>query len=278
MRGINERFINDLKSESLSFFLHQVKNNPNICLEIRKDYINLYYKGGSALKIIQNKRWYSFYFDSKYCLNKDNDKNFEYFNNLNHSDCKAFIDSFPLILEEMDSWFERHPKPEREYQHNLIKKNQKQLIVTDIEYAGKANDKGFRLDMIGLNRSEEGFQVIIFENKFGTGAIGGKAGIGKHYLDIVNILSSPEVKEDLIGSVVKIANNKTELGLMELPIRRQEIKDVEILFVIAGYNEKSQSLANEVKSIKKSLPARICFVKPDKTVLDYSIAKDLFTY
>ncbi|HVI39318.1 MAG TPA: hypothetical protein VM577_01545 [Anaerovoracaceae bacterium] len=278
MRGINDRFINDLKNGPLLFFLSQARNNPSICLEVRKDYINLYYKGGRALKIIQNKRSYSFYFDSKYCLNKGNDKNFEYFNSLNHSDCKSFIDSFPLILEEMDSWFKCNPKPEREFQHNLIKKNQKQLIVTDIEYAGKTNDKGFRLDMIGLNRSEAGYQVIIFENKFGTGAISGKAGIGKHYLDIVNILSNPEVREDLISSVVNIANNKTELGLIELPMKKQEIKDVEILFLIAGFNEKSRSLANEVNSIHKSLPARVCIVKPEETALDYSMAKDLFTY
>ena len=177
MRGISSRFITDLKHGELGFFLREAQSNPCISLEIRGNYINLYYKGGNAVKITEMNRGYSFQFDSKYCLNKGNDQNFQYLNNLGKRDTKQFIAAFPTLLSEMDSWFDVHPKPERDFQHNLIKHNQKNPIVLDIEYAGRKSDlRSFRLDMLAVNQTSDGYQLIIIENKFGTGAIGGSAG------------------------------------------------------------------------------------------------------
>lgn len=52
-RGISRRFIDDLKNGELTFFLDEAKSNPGICLEIRRNYVNLYYKGGNAIKITE---------------------------------------------------------------------------------------------------------------------------------------------------------------------------------------------------------------------------------
>lgn len=49
MRTISPQFIQSLKSGELSFFLKQALNDPDICMEIRKDYVSMYYKGGCAL-------------------------------------------------------------------------------------------------------------------------------------------------------------------------------------------------------------------------------------
>ena len=49
-----------------------------------------------------------------------------------------------------------------------------------------------------------------------------------------------------------------------------------ILFVMAGYNMKSQAIANEVKKMKASIPARICFPKEEKLEIDYGQAGNLF--
>jgi hypothetical protein len=279
MRGINSRFINDLKSGCLQAFLSEARNNPDICLEIRKDYINLYYKGGSALKISQSKAGYTFVFDSKYCFNKGDDSKYEILSSLDKKDAKSFSNAFPAILNEMDSWFACHPKAEREFQHRLIKSNTNKPAIVDIEYAGwTSNSRLFRLDMLGIYKTEEGYKIIIFENKYGNGAVSGNAGLKKHYEDIVDILSNHQTKDELIDSVINIVNNKTELGLMNIPIVKDDIMGIEILLLLADFNVKSKRIENEVRDITKSIDAKIVFTSSKQTAINYNDAKDLFAY
>ena len=49
-----------------------------------------------------------------------------FFKSLHVRDASGYIEAFPIIRSEMDSWFACHPKPERLFQHNLIKSNQNQ--------------------------------------------------------------------------------------------------------------------------------------------------------
>jgi hypothetical protein len=224
-------------------------------------------------------RGYSFQFDSKYCHNKGNDQNFHYLDSLDKRDIKQFITAFPTILSEMDSWFAAHPKPERDFQHNLIKQNQQDPIVLDIEYAGWTADRRlFRLDMLALRKTTGGYQLMIVENKFGTGAIGGKAGLKKHYDDIAEILACQESRDDLIDSVISIAANKTELGLINASLSRGDIKGHEALFIFAEFNVKSRSIANEVKKINQTIPARLMFMPATHPLINLAETKNLFSY
>ena len=82
-------------------------------MEIRKDYVSMYYKGGCALRIEQHGKGYAFHFESKYCLNKGNDEKAAFFEGLDRRDAAGFSEAFPDIRSEMDSWFACHPKAER---------------------------------------------------------------------------------------------------------------------------------------------------------------------
>jgi hypothetical protein len=277
MRTINAQFIQDLKSGNLAFFLEQARNNPDICMEIRKDYVSMYYKGGCALRIEQHGKGYTFDFDSKYCLNKGNDGKAASFKSLNRRDTSAYKEAFQDILREMDSWFARYLKAERLFQHNLIKNNQEQLVILDIEYAGWTSAKKlFRLDMLGVVRADDAYKLIVFENKFGGGAIGGAAGLRKHYDDIVDILKNPDAREDLVASAIEIARIKVELGLLRVPLDLKPDMEIEILFLMAGFNRESQAIEREVSHMHQLIPAKIILQEKDKTVIKYSLAKDLF--
>ena len=269
MRGINDRFISDLKTDCLSFFLNQVKlHRDKLCLEIREGYINIYYKGGNLLKITQKRNGYSFHFDARYCLNKNNDTNYESLKALNPSSIQDYIDNFELLMSEMDSWLEEHPKKEREYQHKLLINNSN---IIDIEYAtpkskitgGKLN---MRLDMLIV----EGDKLIIVENKYGIGAISGNAGVSVHYEDICRLLNTPDVYEELLQSVINIANAKYELGLLNKPIESIDKTKTEILFLFADFNQKSESLKNEIKSMTVTYPYKVLFMDSDETVIDFT--------
>lgn len=265
MRSINQGFINDLLQGELAFFLEQVKTNRKLSLEIRNGYINIYYRGGSLLKIEQ-KNEYRFSFDSKYCLNKNNDTNYEAISSLNVKDIDAYKGIFNILIAEIDSWLAVNPKPEREFQHNLLISND---FIIDIEYQVK---KKYRLDMIMYIDNK----IIIVENKFGGGAISGNAGIAKHYKDICDILSDTQLKEELIKSIVSIIRAKRNLELLNIEINEEDIKDIEILFIFADYNKNSNTIKNEIKMMSKEIPAKILFMDKDKYHINYTKVQDLW--
>ena len=266
MRHIDSRFIDNLLHGELAYFLAKVKENrKTLSLEIRKSYINIYYRGGNLLKIVQMRKGYAFHFDAKYCKHKDG-RNFDLLNNLHSDDIAAYKNNFQLMMQEMDCWFAEHPKPERDYQHQLLVNNPE---IVDIEYQ---IGRRMRLDMLLFT----GDKLLIVENKYGTGAIGGKAGVAEHYADICEVLSNPELLDELIDSVCYISKDKKALGLTEKEIDRADIKDVELLFLLANYNPDSQSLSNEVAKMSGSVSASILLQAGDQVKLDLSKAKSIF--
>lgn len=268
MRGIDQRFIDDLLRGELSFFLEQVRSRrKELSLEIRGGYINIYYRGGNLLKITQKRKGYTFQFDPKYCLNKGDDSHYEDVCNLKASSVDDYVNSFNLLIAEMQSWLLVHPKPEREYQHQLLIHNES---IIDIEYQIK---KMMRLDMLMVRDDV----LVVVENKYGTGAISGSAGLAKHYKDICTVLTTQVLKDEIYDSVSNIAECKQQLGLLTFPVHLRDRSKHEILFLLADYNPKSESIRIELKEIRKTIPAKVLFNVADEYVVDFSSAKDLFT-
>lgn len=69
-RGISPEFINDLKDDKapLNWIYKRVMSTNSVfSIEIRDEYINIYYRGGSLMKITENQPHnYTFKFDVKY--------------------------------------------------------------------------------------------------------------------------------------------------------------------------------------------------------------------
>ncbi len=268
MRTINDAFVNDLKTGKLKFFLEQVQQNRNeLSLEIRNGYINIYYKGGNLLKIAQKRNRYSFHFDEKYCLNKGSDENYGLLKSLPSDSVEHYIRYFETMKREMDTWFEKHPKPERDFQHALLVNN---AAVVDIEYQV---GRKMRLDMLMFVDGN----LFIVENKYGT-AIGGRSGIKEHYDDICNILATPELYNEMLDSVCHISSVKKALGLRDYEIRRTDIAGAEILFLFADYNGKSNSLHNAVETMTETVPAKILMMDKTEHIIDINKSEDIFTY
>ena len=268
MRHIDTRFIHDLLCGDLEYFLTEVKNNRNILsLEVRNGYINIYYKGGNLLKITRKSKGYSFHFDAKYCKHEGGNKSFELLNNLHSNDIDGYKKHFHLMMKEMDAWFDEHPKEERDYQHRLLVNNPE---IVDIEYQ---IGRRMRLDMLLFINGK----LMIVENKFGTGAIGGNAGISKHYADICEVLNDSKLLEEMIDSACHISEAKKALGLTDTAIQKSDIKSVELLFLLANYNPRSQSLSNEVGKMNGSVPASILTTTSKQTRIELSKARDIFT-
>lgn len=49
MCALSEEFIKDLQQGLLKNLLEEVKKDDNLCLAIRENYINIYYRGGKFI-------------------------------------------------------------------------------------------------------------------------------------------------------------------------------------------------------------------------------------
>ena len=265
MRGISEKFISDLLCGKLSYFGQQLHDNNELCLCVRDGYINIYYKGGNALKISEQKTKYKLEFDSKYCINGIDDDKIEIIKSLKSTD--DFELHFSNNLNIMDNWFKKNPKAERLDQHNFLIHNDN---IIDIEY--QIGRKSW-FDMIMYY----GGKLVIVENKTGTGAISGSAALSKHYKDIQYLLENH--KDELASSMINITKAKKALALSNIEIVEPTPK-FEILFLMVDYNAKSMRIKNERNEIEKikTLPAKILFLNKNDYRIDLDKAEDFFEY
>jgi len=66
MRKLEDHFLEDLKTGLLNALLNYVKADNTLDLEIRENYINIYYRGGNLLRVKWIRSTYNYFFDEKY--------------------------------------------------------------------------------------------------------------------------------------------------------------------------------------------------------------------
>src|SRR5262245_13665291 len=65
-RGLSLEFMDSLRIGLLSPVLERVRGDRSLCLELRRDYFNIYYRGGNLMKVSQTDGAYAAMFDPKY--------------------------------------------------------------------------------------------------------------------------------------------------------------------------------------------------------------------
>ncbi len=276
-RGINHDFITDLLKGQLKGIFDYVISDDNLSLEIRDNYINIYYKGGNLLRIAKKRSSYEFAFNTKYCLEDEMVKKIKAWKSAD--DFTA--ENLNAIKTEIDNWMAKDTA-ERRFQHEVLLNCSS---ILDIEY--QVRNK-YRIDMILSN----GNHIVLVENKCGIGAISSrqnktdrlKPGIRKHYRDFVDLSSDNEKRKRLIDSVNNIIANKCELGLMKERKHFEYDAVIDFLFVLYDYNHRSKTFSNEVEDIKKEFGAdiekydtRVQFIeKSEEFVIDFDTAISIF--
>jgi hypothetical protein len=265
MRGLSETFIRDLKEGTLKGFLEAIKTDDTLCLEIRNNYLNIYYRGGNICKIEeQSNEIYKCSFDSNYAPEAQS-----YSKTLEHTDYAGWINGIPKMKTEMDTWFSTHHKIEREVQQLILRENNAitdagiytDYFIADIEYADSVN--GMRPDMLAVRWPADGvarrkgnnWKLAVIEVKYGEGAMKNGAGINKHFTDMVSLLGNEQKKQVVYEDTLKTFNQKSKLGL--LTDKYEEItypKDTkpEFIFIFANTKPRSTILINELGCILSS--------------------------
>ena len=272
-RCLSQEFIDDLLHGKLNALLLTVKQDHSLSLEIRSDYINIYYRGGNLLTVSKKHRVYNYKFDFRYML--DNGGLWSSPTKDKLQCLEDYLECFPQLKREMDFWFSKHQKLEREIQQAILRENNLTSIsgdtdyfITDIEYANTENKS--RFDLLGIKwlsnsvsrKNVNEPSLVLGEVKYGDNALTGSAGIVKHFEDLQKFIFSGNFVA-LYDEVNCQINQKIELGLMgELNhfINLDRKKKPEFIIILANHKPASTLLKRELKKALVACPELTKFV------------------
>jgi len=223
-RHLSSDFLSDFSKKGLlSPFAERVISDKSLCLELRGTSINVYYRGGSLLrlKVVPGEPAYTASFDTNYFPQKTA----AYLPVARVCDSHD-VDAWLKALPEMKQAMDLKESAEREMQQLLVRDNNFGSIarstdyyICDIEYA---NHDG-RFDFVAVRwpstpadrKRRDGHRLVLGEVKYGDGALDGSAGLDKHVNSINNFLATPDNLKNLKDDMVKVFNQKRALGLID---------------------------------------------------------------
>jgi hypothetical protein len=273
-RGIDQEFIEDLKTGILQSILEAVKKDNTLILEIRDGYINIYYRGCNVFKITQVDSEYSIEFDKNYAKD-DFDKSallkLPHCNTLsNQSDSQMWTDSIPLIKSFIDHYnTTTKENSEKEFQQLIVRENNilreansTDYYIVDFEYTN-SNAKEQRADLVALHwdsnadrKSAKNCNLAIIEVKYGDGALKDNSGIKKHIKDIDNFLSKEEDVENFKQEMLDLFRQKRELGLIRFgadgndhEVLTLNDSKTEFILLLAAHKHESSILDTVINEI-----------------------------
>ncbi|KJS88666.1 MAG: hypothetical protein JM58_00615 [Peptococcaceae bacterium BICA1-8] len=271
-RGLSDKFMYELKFGLLFPFLNLVIVDSTICLEIREESINLYYRGGNILRIKNNKGNFFAFFDRGYLDEATTNVPVlpEELNNPAKVD--QWIKCIPHIKHEMDLWFTKSPKSERAAQQITVQENNlsdsatgTDYFICDIEYANKNG----RFDMIAVHwssssssrKNDKDIGLSFIEMKYMDKALSGPSGLAQHIFDINNFLTNPRNLIDLKEEMKTVFNQKLELGLIRNQKRIVSFNDKkpEIIIAIANHDPDSTILKDVMLNLQSNPLAEVKF-------------------
>lgn len=268
-RGLSDGFMRDLRIGLFKPILELIKLDATLCLEIRENYINIYYRGGNILRIEEKGVGnYNLFFDRKY-LNEDKTKVPKVLAESlitgkpkSEKDIEEWINAIPLLKHEMDLWFGLNPKEEREFQQLLLRENNVRksakgtdYYICDIEYANKHG----RFDLIAVRwpsssaerKNNKGLRLAFVEMKYLDVALKDDSGIIDHLNKLNMFLCEKQNIVDLKEEMKMIFNQKIDLGLID---NKNKIKHFgeeipEFIFVLANHDPASKILFDELSKL-----------------------------
>jgi len=253
IRKISQTFIDDLNTGKLKKLLDVLKADYELQLEIRQNYISVYFFGGQLFRVKSNlqKSGYNFTFDIRYCLNEQ-DENFV--GAVKKDDIDTWIKAIPTLKRIMKDWHIKNNKLERQLQQNFCRENTKAdslYFVFDMEY--QVGSIG-RVDMLGFVKRGKELKIVLIELKQKNAALYNKAGLIKHYKDFVHLIEN--YKDILLETAKSTYANKVSLGLIPNCFDMSTLSGFEILFALYDYNEKGalDKVLSDIKELNENIP------------------------
>jgi hypothetical protein len=279
-RGLSDNFMQELEEGRFTALLKRVQADNTLCLEIRDDYINIYYRGGNLIRIVEKS-------PDRY----EADMNRNYFGDRDdsvlrelpkliegESACKQWLSAIPVLKEAIDLYLGTEPSEEREYKHLVVRDNNGRhgststdYFILDLEYGDVANRSQF--DCVAAHwpsrssarKNPRSPRLAFIEMKLGDGAIGSydgsgqltKSGLVKHLADVEKFCQaeadgSPSTRlEHLKNEMLVVFRQKHRLGLVNTKHTIESFADEKPLFIflLGNHDPDSRILEQELERL-----------------------------
>jgi hypothetical protein len=225
-RGLSPAFMDSLQSGVLAPLCARVRRDRSLCLALRENSINVYYRGGNLLRVSEAAGGYAAFFDLKYLEGAEAPIPMPPGRISAPHDVTAWLSALPWLKQWIDLFLGRQAKEEREVQQALLRDNNfgrcarsTDYYVCDIEYATAHG----RFDVVAVHwpstpaerKRQERRRLVLAEIKFGDAALDGPAGLHAHIHDVNAHLADPENVVGLKLEMVRVFNQKRALGLID---------------------------------------------------------------
>ncbi|HBK05613.1 MAG TPA: hypothetical protein DDZ81_07080 [Acetobacteraceae bacterium] len=280
-RSISDAFMNDLICGILSPLLGRVKEDHTLMLALRGSYINIYYRGGSILKItedstkkIEQQPSYEIGFDSEYHRASSSLPITFPTTVSSDEDVKQLVGVIPNLKYAMDRFFAKKNKSEREFQQLIVRENnlspianETEYFIVDIELAGVLPNA--RFDMLAVRwlsherRTRSALVPVLIEVKYGNHALDGDAGLIKHLEDAYTLRENPQSWQNLLKG---LHCHLAQLKLLDLlkfnsssavpELLLHPTATPELIFLLADYNPRSDKLLGILPKFDAALKSR----------------------
>lgn len=264
-RGLSPEFLADLQGGLLAPIRERVARDQSLCLELREDYINVYYRGGNVMRVSRANGGYSAFFDTKYFQGVVPSMPGARLREA--SDVAAWLAALPTLKQAMDL---AQPGEEREVQQLILRDNNLGCIarstdyyVCDIEYA---NHHG-RFDLVAVRwpstptarKKQDGHRLVLGEVKVGDGALDGTAGLHAHVDDVNGYLAAPGNLAAIKEEMLRVFNQKRALGLVdcEKDLRGFSDEPPVLLLVLVNHDPDKSRLRELLRTLPPSPHAEL---------------------
>ena len=278
-RGLSDAFMTCLTDGDLRRLMARIRIDHTLSLGIRDDRINLYYRGGSLMRLDGPATSYEAHFDKKYCLEgipplPDLPRSV-----CDEAACSQWVDAIPELKQAMDIWFVKiRKKAEREFQQRIERVNNvgrvaksTDYFVCDIEYASDLGTgrKGPSscFDMVAVEwpstredqMKSRDLRITLLEVKYGDGALKKKAGLVDHVKKLNAFLGRPKNLAVLKRDMLTVFNQRHKLGLIrsKCPIRSFSNDRPQYILVLANHDPSSTILRKELEKLPECRKAEI---------------------
>ena len=279
-RALREPLLGALKSDYLRPFVDLVRSDTSLCMELRGDYVNIYYRGGNLVKIaLQGSTDTAVAaFDRNYFRVRGTVAIPEVVDSLprrlgGREDVRQWLNAAPTLKQAMDRRFGEGPKDEREFQQRILRDNNfgtvarsTDYFICDIEYQNPVG----RFDMIAVHwpstsadrKKNRDRDLAFIEVKHGDSALEGKAGLHEH-IKGVNKFAADSRKLDLLkNDMVELFNHKRTLDLVDCGKNLQSfsVRKPKLILALVNHDPASSKLRRLLDECPESPHVELCVV------------------
>lgn len=265
-RRLTNNMLNALEPGGvLNPLLAAVAQDDRLRLEIRDCRFNIYYSGGSLLRVAGSQSGWEMHFDAKYFKDGSTELPHLRTHSSTAEDSRVWVEAFPALIAGMDNWWIRNPKIERAHCQAMSAANSAyyglpsaDYLIIDLEYQWAQR----RFDLMAAKRKPtiddpSGWvkpDLVFVEVKSDYGACTGASGLGDHVRDFYEIITArsgeriPDIKLEFENLIAQ----KRRLGLLHssLPFKPFSTSVPELLIVLVDLDLGYPSIQAQLEEIR----------------------------